>query len=106
MTAITKVTKADIPRIISIHKDCISKTNSMLYPPPLKGWIIVTPRHAVLFLHTEEGWFALDNNRFIMQGENFLDLYRHFPEILEMYELLFQDEILLGDLKGTFKKVG
>lgn len=77
-----------------------------LSPPPLKGWVIVIPKHAVLFLHTEEGWFALDNDNFILQGENFLDLYRHLPEILEMYELPLQDEINSGDLKGTFKKVG
>ena len=41
-----------------------------LSPKPIKGWAIVVPKHAILFLHTEGGWFALDNNSFILQGEN------------------------------------
>jgi hypothetical protein len=77
-----------------------------LSPAPLNGWLITVPGnpgHALLFLHTEEGWFALDNNRFVLRGENFLDLYRMYPEVQGMYELPVQNGIPQGDLKDAIR---
>ncbi len=63
MTAITKITKADIPQIISIHKDCICKTNSMLYPAEtIEEWLKqITPENIETQLATSI-WEKLEVN--------------------------------------------
>lgn len=57
-----------------------------LYPEAKKCWVVIVPAphggvgtHAVLFLESADGWYAVDNQPpYLVSGENFLDLYRKY----------------------------